>query len=166
VQDDGGVVLYAPGHQVLRVIFPAAPDPQNSVPTPTASAPPASAPPASAPPASAPAPTATESTASVSSLPVVIPGILTSTIYFNKKQTDYFDSDEGQACALIAAAALPIPGAGEIGEFVAGACELDAAVIELQASRATERDMCLKIKFTNTQIPVLWPDIYRGQYCD
>jgi peptidoglycan hydrolase-like protein with peptidoglycan-binding domain len=163
VQDDGGVVLYAPGHQVLRVIFPASPDPQNSQPTPTA--PPATAS-ASAPSASASAPSATESTAPVSSLPVVIPGTLTSTIYFNKKQTDYFDSDEGQACAFIAAAALPIPGVGEIGEFVAGACELDAAVIELQASRATARNMCLKIKFTNTQIPILWPDIYRGQYCD
>src|SRR4029077_3130654 len=118
----------------------SAPAPPASAPAPPASAP---APPASAPapPASAPAPPATESTASVSSLPVVIPGTLTSTIYFNKKQTDYFDSDEGQACALIAAAALPIPGAGEIGEFVAGACELDAAVIELQASRATARDM-------------------------
>ena len=94
------------------------------------------------------------------------PGSITSTIYFNKAQTDYFDSDESKACEAIAAGAWPIPGAGEIGEFVALACELDAKVIELQASRATERGMCLKIKFTNTWPPVAWPDIYQGRYCD
>jgi hypothetical protein len=151
VQNDGRVVLYAPGHQVLRVLFPA-----------LAPAPPASVP---APPASVPAPPATDSTASVWSPPVVKPGFFT-TIYFNKKQTDYFDSDESKACEAIAAGAWPIPGAGEIGEFVALACELDAKVIELQASRATERGMCLKIKFTNTWPPVSWPDIYQGRYCD
>jgi peptidoglycan hydrolase-like protein with peptidoglycan-binding domain len=118
------------------------------------------------PTASAPSPSPADSTASLWSPPVVTSGIVTSTIYFNKKQTDYFDSDEGQACALIEAAALPVPGAGEIGAFVAGACEVDAQVIELQAGRAEERGMCLKIKFTNTQVPILWPDIYQGQYCN
>lgn len=134
----------------------------------TPTVPPATAP-APSPPAPSPAPSDTQSTASVTSPPVVTSGIVTSTIYFNKKQTDYFDSDESQACGLIAAYSLPIPGAGEVGELVAGACEIDVSVIELQASRAAERDMCLKIKFINpqyAQTPILWPDIYRGQYCD
>jgi hypothetical protein len=98
VQDDGNVVLYAPGHQALRVLFPAVPGPPNSGATPTI---PSATPSTSAPSTSAPSPT--ESTASVRSLPVVTRGIVTSTIYFNKKQTDYIDSDESQACEGIEA---------------------------------------------------------------
>ena len=37
----------------------------------------------------------------------------------------------------------------------------------IQANRAKNRDMCLKIKFTLTPPPMFtfWPDIYGGGYC-
>jgi peptidoglycan hydrolase-like protein with peptidoglycan-binding domain len=163
VQDDGNVVLYAPGHQVLRMLFPAtAPTPASSAPTPPSSAP---TPASSAP---TPASSATGSTASVWSLPVLVPGFFASTIYFNKKQTEYIDSDESQACQAISgwSQSLGEPHAMEVGELLANVCELGAKVIELQAGRAAERDMCLKIKIINTSPPIPVPDIYRGKYCD
>ena len=54
------------------------------------------------------------------SLPVVTSGIVTSSIYFNKAQTDNFYSGDSKACELIAFTSLPISAAGEIGELVAG----------------------------------------------
>jgi len=135
----------------------------SSVPTPT----PGPALPAQTPaPSTAqpPAPSTTPPAAPVWATPGFVSGEWTSTIYFNQSQTDYFDSDESQACALFAAA-TPIPGVGEIGDLLAGACEAQWKVVELEAYRAEQRGMCLKIKFATWPTLAWWPDIYRGRFC-
>jgi peptidoglycan hydrolase-like protein with peptidoglycan-binding domain len=129
---------------------------ESSVPTPTPGAP---------LPAQAPAPAVQPPTASVSDTPVFVAGYATNTIYFNQAQTDYFDSGESQACELFATL-TPIPAVGEIGDVLAGGCEVQWKIVELQARRAEERGMCLKIKFTPPPAFVWWPDIYSGTYCD
>ena len=130
----------------------------SSVPTPSPGAPlPASAP-ASAPAAQPPS-------ASVSATPGFAPGYVTNTIYFNQAQTDYFDSGESQACDLLSQL-IAIPAVGEAAGILVAGCEVQWQIVELQAHRAEERGMCLKIKFTPPPALVWWPDIYSGKYCD
>lgn len=116
------------------------------------------------------APSVTTSTppeASVSSKPHLALGIPYSSIEFNKAQTDYFDSDESQACGLIAAYSLAVPGAGEVGEVVALACEAAVKIVEAEAVQAENQGMCLKLTFADPPQPVtILPGIYQGKYCD
>lgn len=105
--------------------------------------------------------------ASVSSKPHLALGIPYSSIEFNKAQTDYFDSDESQACGLIAAYSLAVPGAGEVGEVVALACEAAVKIVEAEAVQAENQGMCLKLTFADPPAPVtILPGIYQGKYCD
>jgi len=86
-------------------------------------------------------------------------------IYFNRAQTDYFDSGESKACALLGTL-IYIPAVGEAAEVLVAGCEVQWQIVELQARQAEDRGMCLKIKFTPPPAFVWWPDIYSGKYCD
>lgn len=82
-------------------------------------------------------------------------GWVTGTVYFSKGET----------------AAITEGGPGVIavcGTFVPGpykAVCLTAVAWTIQANRARNRGMCLKVKFVLVSPGTHWPDIYRGGYC-
>jgi hypothetical protein len=85
----------------------------------------------------------------------VTTGWVTGTVYFSKGET----------------AAITEGGPGVIGAcgtFVPkpwNAVCLTAVAWTVQANRARNRHMCLKVKFLLGDPVVHWPDIYKGGYC-
>ena len=84
-------------------------------------------------------------------------GYVTGTIYFSKGETAAVA--EGGGPASFACGTLPGP-----AKFACGAMSVAWTT---QANRAKNRDMCLKVKFTQAPPPAFqhWPDIYEGDYC-
>lgn len=89
-------------------------------------------------------------------------GIATGTAYFNKVETkDIARSGTAGIAALCGPIGLWNGPAGV-------ACAAYAGTHIVQANRAVNRNMCLKLKFSPPTFPyigVTWPDIYRGGYC-
>jgi hypothetical protein len=91
-------------------------------------------------------------------------GIATGTLYFNRVETkDVARGGTAGASALCGAVAAFTGGAG------GAICAAVAAPFVIQAIRADNREICLKIKFSPPTLPFLapatWPDIYGGGYC-
>ncbi|GAB11411.1 hypothetical protein GOARA_068_00700 [Gordonia araii NBRC 100433] len=95
----------------------------------------------------------------------VDPGKVTGTIYFNKEETD--EVANGDLTALSTCGLLWSKPTG------AALCGIAASAIITQAGRAQRRQMCLKIKYTQTwpwtplppSAQAAWPDIYSGPDC-
>ncbi|MCU1452990.1 MAG: hypothetical protein JWN46_1136, partial [Acidimicrobiales bacterium] len=93
-------------------------------------------------------------------------GYVTATIYFNRGETH--DATHGgpliAACGGLAALV-----SGAAGVAMGAACATQAGAVIVQANRADDRRMCLKVKMTWPPIAlpttVIWPDIYDGGYC-
>ncbi len=85
-------------------------------------------------------------------------GIVTGTIYFSKGETASM-TEGGPGAIALCNAVVPGP-----AKFACGA----AVAWTIQANRARNRDMCLKVKFTQAPPPAFqhWPDIYGGGYCN
>lgn len=87
-------------------------------------------------------------------------GTVTGTIYFNKLETRDIASAGAGAAVCTVIMRLGVPGA-----IIGSGCAVAAASIVVQANRAKNRNMCLKIKHTLYGPPVWWPDIYSGGHC-
>lgn len=83
-------------------------------------------------------------------------GWVTCTYYFGKKATKDFSTAASAAAVCSALAKIPPLAAG---------CAIAWAAIVVQANRAVNRNMCLKIKWTKVGLPLWVPDIYRGRNC-
>lgn len=83
-------------------------------------------------------------------------GTATCTYYFGKKATKDIAASSivGGGCGLL-----------KVVPLVAGGCLVAFASVNVQANRAKNRGMCLKIKYTRFGPTVWWPDIYSGKYC-
>lgn len=95
--------------------------------------------------------------------PKVTYGLVTGTIYFNKAETKDFSS----AGSLISACAVVAKVPGALGVALLAGCLVNGISWVVQANRAVNRSMCLKIKFTAPVVGLAtwWPDIYGGGYC-
>ena len=84
-------------------------------------------------------------------------GIATGTIYFTKGETAAVAEGGGGASFICGM----VPGPAKF------ACGAISASWTVQANRAKNRDMCLKVKFTQAPPPAFqhWPDIYAGDRC-
>jgi hypothetical protein len=88
-------------------------------------------------------------------------GIVTSTVYFNKSWTkDMVAVGEGGEAFCTLVDAIPV-----VGPPLGVACTLEAVAVAVQAVRADNRGMCLKLKFVHPPVGIVVPDIYRGRYC-
>jgi hypothetical protein len=82
-------------------------------------------------------------------------GYVTGTVYFSKGETAAI-TEGGPAATFTCGVAVPGPYKAACGGVVAWA---------VQANRAKNRDMCLKVKFALVPPNPSWPDIYGGNYC-
>lgn len=84
-------------------------------------------------------------------------GVVTCTYYFGKKATKDVASgaSAGALCSGVLKV-LPVAAAG---------CGAAVAALAVQANRAKNRGMCLKVKYAKGPFPVWYPDIYSGSYC-
>lgn len=89
-------------------------------------------------------------------------GLVTGTLYFNKSETRDFSTAGSLVAACAAVGRVP-----EVGAVLLVACLAVGISWMVQANRANNRGMCLKIKFTLPINPLgtWWPDIYSGGYC-
>lgn len=62
------------------------------------------------------------------------------------------------ACAFLART-------GPAAPILVAGCGASIAEAVIQANRAQNRGMCLKIKYAPGPSPIWWPDIYRGGHC-
>jgi hypothetical protein len=85
-------------------------------------------------------------------------GTWTCTVYFNKRETADIAAATSGATFVCGAIAL----AGGVGGVV---CAGALASFIIQANRAKNRDMCLKIKVLRAPAAGFWPDIYSGGHC-
>lgn len=89
-------------------------------------------------------------------------GFVTCTYYFGKATTKDIANIKGGGPAC-GAALKYLPG---IAKIAAVACLAIGGAVKVQAQRAVNRDMCLKIKYTRPMAPfAAWPDIYKGKRC-
>jgi len=91
-------------------------------------------------------------------------GTVTGTVYFNKLETKDLKGTGPAVAVCGSLAKIPSP----VGALAAGGCTASIAGLAIQATRADNRGMCAKIKFTlpSRRIPpAWWPDIYAGRYC-
>lgn len=93
--------------------------------------------------------------------PLLTVGLVTGTIYFNKKETLDFSSAGSALSVCALAAKIPAPA----GTVLLAGCVVGGAALIVQANRAKNRSMCLKVKFTLPPLSTWWPDIYGGGYC-
>ncbi len=83
-------------------------------------------------------------------------GYFSSTLYFNKLETADIADGEAAAAGICGVMTRVYPPAGL-------ACFARAGEFIIQANRAENRGMCLKMKYAHGG-PV-WFDIYGGKYC-
>jgi hypothetical protein len=83
-------------------------------------------------------------------------GWVTCTWYFGKRATKDLSSASSATAVCGALAKIPPLAVG---------CAVAWAAIVVQANRAVNRNMCLKIKYAKVGFPIWVPDIYRGGHC-
>jgi hypothetical protein len=89
-------------------------------------------------------------------------GYATGTLYLNRLETKDVATAGPLAGAVLCGIVAYFTPPGGL------ACGAQASAYVVQAVRAENRGMCLKIKFSPPVAPFVvptWPDIYRGGYC-
>lgn len=94
-------------------------------------------------------------------------GRVTSTVYFNRAETLDLASAGPVGAGVCWAGVTKIP---VVGVPVGVICGAELSFASIQAIRARNRGMCVKLKYTNVTPPGLpvpphWWDIYDGKYC-